>query len=61
MDAQRAGSGDERDAGERETYCDMRSMWKRGASPPSIGAIVSGFQVDLRRVQGMRLSCRESL
>ena len=39
MDAHSAGKGVERLAGERETYCDMRSMWRRECGSAGIGAI----------------------
>lgn len=44
MDAQRAGNGLFKLAGERLTYCDMRSMWRREWSSVwgGFGAIATG-------------------
>lgn len=48
MEAQREGSGVERLAGERETYCDMRSMWRRELESDCIGAMIFKY-VDYTR------------
>lgn len=57
MEAQIAGSGLLSDEGERETYCEMRSMWRREGEVDcgDMGAIVmscvgvSGFATNWAR------------